>query len=250
MRQQTTIDAERAARTPVNPAPDARINLVDLRVGNKLETFCGWNTRVERLVIQDASVHRGGGWRTSLPGTRECGSESVARNALGRYERASEKTSKTACVHADDAHERSSTPDAHETERSSEWSRNLETLPGRMGAGTQRMVPSDADAVAAVFVCGRQRSGLGGVGTTYAAVWGRVQTRFRKQSKQQYWHTTHKIQNGGGMLVWTRRGCKGTKLSKVSVKRCIKHKDSWGIADGNDTTPMEVDALMKGKGKN
>ena len=24
----------------------------------------------------------------------------------------------------------------------------------------------------------------------------------------------------------------------------------WGIADGNDTTPMEVDVLMKGKGKN
>ena len=24
----------------------------------------------------------------------------------------------------------------------------------------------------------------------------------------------------------------------------------WGIADGNDTTPMEVDALMKGNGKN
>ena len=24
----------------------------------------------------------------------------------------------------------------------------------------------------------------------------------------------------------------------------------WCIADGNDTTPMEVDALMKGKGKN
>ena len=41
MRQQTTIDAERAARTPVNPAQDARINLVDLRVGNKWETFAG-----------------------------------------------------------------------------------------------------------------------------------------------------------------------------------------------------------------
>ena len=39
MRQQTTIDAERAARTPVNPAHDARVNLVDLRVGNKPETF-------------------------------------------------------------------------------------------------------------------------------------------------------------------------------------------------------------------
>ena len=32
MRQPTTIDAERAARTPVNPVQDARINLVDLRV--------------------------------------------------------------------------------------------------------------------------------------------------------------------------------------------------------------------------
>ena len=40
-RQQTTIDAERAARTPVNPAQDARVNLVDLRVGNKPETFAG-----------------------------------------------------------------------------------------------------------------------------------------------------------------------------------------------------------------
>ena len=41
MRQQTTIDAERAARTPVNPAQDARVNLVDLRVGNNPETFAG-----------------------------------------------------------------------------------------------------------------------------------------------------------------------------------------------------------------
>ena len=41
MRQQTTIDAERAARTPVDPAQDAKINLVDLRVGNKPETFAG-----------------------------------------------------------------------------------------------------------------------------------------------------------------------------------------------------------------
>ena len=41
VRQQTTIDAERAARTPVNPAQDASINLVDLRVGTKPETFAG-----------------------------------------------------------------------------------------------------------------------------------------------------------------------------------------------------------------
>ena len=42
MRQQTTIDADRAARTPVIPsAQDARENLVDLRVGKKQETFAG-----------------------------------------------------------------------------------------------------------------------------------------------------------------------------------------------------------------
>ena len=42
MHQQTTIDADRAARTPVTPiAQDARGNLVDLRVGNKPETFAG-----------------------------------------------------------------------------------------------------------------------------------------------------------------------------------------------------------------
>ena len=41
MRQQMTINAERAAQTPVNPAQDARINLVNLRVGNKPETFTG-----------------------------------------------------------------------------------------------------------------------------------------------------------------------------------------------------------------
>ena len=118
-----------------------------------------------------ATVHRGGGRRT-LPGTPECGSESVARDAHGRSERASEETSETACVHVDDAHKRSSTPDDHETERSSEWNRNLETFPGRVGAGTQRTVPSDADAVVAVSVYGRQRSGLGGVGTTCATVRG------------------------------------------------------------------------------
>ena len=42
MRQQSTIDADRAARTPVTPiAQNARGNLVDLRVGNKPETSAG-----------------------------------------------------------------------------------------------------------------------------------------------------------------------------------------------------------------
>ena len=43
------IDADRAARTPVTPiAQEAR------------ETFAGGTHEAERLVIQDATVHRGG----------------------------------------------------------------------------------------------------------------------------------------------------------------------------------------------
>ena len=66
MRQQTTIDAERAARTPVNPAQDARINLVDLRVGNKPETFAGdthewkgWSFKMRQYIaVVDGELYR------------------------------------------------------------------------------------------------------------------------------------------------------------------------------------------------
>ena len=39
-------------------------------------------------------------------------------------------------------------------------------------------------------------------------------------------------------------------LSKSMWKAMHQAYRQWGIADKNDTTPMEVDALMKGKGKN
>ena len=42
MRQHTTLDADRATRVPVTPiAQDTRAHLMDLRVGNKLETIAG-----------------------------------------------------------------------------------------------------------------------------------------------------------------------------------------------------------------
>ena len=85
-------------------------------------------------------------------------------------EQASEDTSETACVHVDDAHERSSTPDDHEAERSSEWIRNLETIFGRVRAGTPRTVPSDVDAIVAVSVFGDRGHAFGGVRTTRATV--------------------------------------------------------------------------------
>ena len=168
MRQQTTIDAERAARTPVNPAQDARVNLVDLRVGNKLETFAGethewkgWSFKMrkyiaavdEELNLELVNVEANPLREMPLAGTNDHQKRRARQLAFMLT-----------------AHERSSTPDDHETERSSEWIRNLETFSGRVGASTQRTVPSGADAVAAVSVCGRQRPSLGRVGTTCATV--------------------------------------------------------------------------------
>ena len=73
--------------------------LADLRVGNEPET----------LALDE-----------KLCGTRRCGSESVGRIVLAWNERCSRVASRAACVHVDDAHEKSSNPDDHETERYSE----------------------------------------------------------------------------------------------------------------------------------
>ena len=110
-------------------------------------------------------------------------------NPLGEFvlpcnERCSKETSEAARVHVDDAHEKSSNPDDHEIERSSdEWTRDLETFSGRVGAGEQRSVWSDADAIAAMSSHRKQRSSLGGVGTSCTAV---RRADFGSQSKQQY----------------------------------------------------------------
>ena len=194
MRQQTTIDAERAARTPVNPAQDARINLVDLRVGNKPETFAGethewkgWSFKMrqyiaavdEELYLELLNVEANPLREMPLASVNEHQKRRARQLAfmltMHTKDRALQMITKL---------------------RSSEWIRNLETFSGRVGAGTQRTVPSDADAVAAVSVCGRQS------GNDFCdSVRHRVQTRFRTRSRRQYWHTTHKTRNGGGMLV-------------------------------------------------
>ena len=92
---------------------------------------------------------------------------------------------------------------------------------GRVGAGAQRTVPSDADAVAAVSIHteGRPwRSGSDSCGSERH----RVQTRFGIRSKSQYWHTFHSIQNGESTLDKTRRGCRGTMLSELNRREVHK----------------------------
>ena len=55
---------------------------------------------------------------------------------------------------------------------------------------------------------------------------------------------------------WRRHvGLNATRLQGYEALKCewkAMHQAyrQWGTGDGNDTTPMEVDALMKGKGKN
>ena len=120
MHQQTTIGADRAARTPVTPiAQEARGNLVDLRVGNKAETFTG-------------ETHEWKGWSFDVRQHISAVDEElyvelvdVEANPLRelRMSGMDEPQKKR-----DDAHERSSTPDDHETERSNEWIRDLETF--------------------------------------------------------------------------------------------------------------------------
>ena len=197
---------------------------------------------VERLVIQSATVHLGGRHRAQR-GTCGCGSESVARVALGRNERPSEETSETACVHVDDAHERSSTPDDHETERFSVWIRNLETFSGREGAGAQSTVPSDADAIAAVSFYGKQRSGLGGVGTTRAAdtLQNTIKAAILAHNPQDPEWSRHV-----GLNALRLQGYDALRIEWKAMHQVYRQ---WNMADGNDTTPMEVDALTKGKGK-
>ena len=117
MRQRTTIDAERATRTPVKLCPRRQSKLGWPQSWKRAGDVRGWKTPVGRLVIQNATVHLSGR-RRALRGACGCGSESVSRTALVWQKRAAEETSETACVHADNAYERSSTPDDHETERS------------------------------------------------------------------------------------------------------------------------------------
>ena len=169
MRQQTTIDAERAARTPVNPAPDAGINLVDLRVGNKPETFAGdthewkgWSFKMrqyiaavdEELYLELVNVEANPLRETPLAGMNEPQKRRAKQLAfmltMHTKDRALQKTTKL----RDPAN-------GFEI-----WRRFLEEREPAHRGRYRAMV----NAVAAVTVCGRQRSGLGGVGTTRATI--------------------------------------------------------------------------------
>ena len=158
----------RAVRTPVNPSQDARVSLVDLRVGNKPETFAGethewkgWSFKMrqyiaavdEELYLELVNVEANPLREMPLA----CMNESQKRRAR--------QLAFMLTMHTKDRELQMMTKLSDPANGFEIWRRFLE-----VGAGTQRTVSSDADAVATVSVCGRQRSGLGGVGTTCATV--------------------------------------------------------------------------------
>ena len=170
MRQQTTIDTDRVARTPVTPiAPDARGNLVDLRIGNKPETFAGethewkgWSFKMlqyiavvdEELYLELVNVEANPLREMPLVGMNEPQKKRARQLAF------------MLTMHTKDRALQMITKLSDPANGIEIWRR----FSGRVGASAQRTVPSDADAVAAVPVNRRQRSVLGGVGTTGGTV--------------------------------------------------------------------------------
>ena len=160
MRQQTTIDAERAARTPVLPiAQDSRVNLVDLRVGNKPETFAcethewkGWRQYIaavdEELYLKIVNVEANPLREMPLAGMNE------------PQKRRARQLAFMLTMHTKGRALQMITKQSDPANGFEVWRRFVE----------EWELPSDADAVAAGSVCGRQTSGLGGVGTTCATV--------------------------------------------------------------------------------
>ena len=89
------------------------------------------------------------------------------------------------------------------------------------------------------------------MGTTCATVRG---TEFRHASGHDQSSNTRTQPTISRMAEarWTERvtrlqGYDALKSEWKAMHHAYRH---WGMADGNDTTPMEVDALMKGQGKN
>ena len=249
MRQQTTIDAERAARTPVNPSQDARVNLVDLRVGNKRETIAGethewkgWSFKMrqyiaavdEELYLELVNVEANPLREMPLAGTNE------------PQKRRARQLAFMLTMHTKDRALQMITKLTDPANGFEIWRRFLEEWEaahrGRYRAMLMQLL---------------QFPFLGDRGQALEE-WERLVRQYEAQSSDTLQDTikaatlAHNPQDP----EWRRHVVlNATRLQvydalKSEWKAMHQAYRQWGIADGNDTAPMEVDALMKGKGKN
>ena len=113
-----------------------------------------------------------------------------------------------------------------------------------MGASSQRKISSDAGAVAVVPVHG----GLGGVGATRATIRD-AEFRHTPGHDQSSDTGTQPTKSRMAQARWTERDeIAGVRGSQERVESDATSVQTMGH-HRNDTVPMEVDALTKGKGK-
>ena len=135
MYQQMVIDEAGAARTPVPQcAQKYRGKPVDLRIGNEPETLAV----DEKLCAELADVETNRLGELSLLGMSDARKKRVEQHAFKLMMHTKNRAIR-------------------------ERTRDLETISGRVGAGEQRSISSDADAIVAMSSHGKQRSSLGGV---------------------------------------------------------------------------------------
>ena len=70
------------------------------------------------------------------------------------------------------------------------------TISARVGAGEQRSISSDADAIATMSSHGNRGRAWRSGNVLYGSTRHRTWTRSGTQSKQQHWHIIHRIQSG------------------------------------------------------
>ena len=220
------MDAERAAQTPINLAEDARKNWVDLRIGNKPETFAGethewknWSLKMrqyiaavdEELYLELVNVEATPLREMPLAGLNEPQKRRARQLAFMLTMRTKDRALQMITKLRDPAN-------GFEI-----WRRSLEEWEPTNRGRCRAML----NAVAAVSVCTLQD-------TIKAAI-----LAHNPQDPEWRRHV--------GLNV-TR--LQGYEALKSEWKEKHQAHRQWGIADGNDTTPREVDALMRGKGKN
>ena len=250
MRQQTTIDADRAARTPVTPiAQDARGNLVDLRVGNKPETFAGethewkgWSFRMrqhiaavdEELYLELVNVEANPLREMPLVGMNE------------PQKRRARQLAFMLTMHTKDRALQMITKLSDPANGFEIWRRFL-----------QEWEPAHRGRYRAMLMQLLQFPFVGDRGQALEE-WERLVRQYEAQSSDTLQDTIK-----AAMLAhnpqdpeWRRHvGLNATRLQVYDALRSewkAVHQAyrQWGIADGHDTTPMEVDAHMKGKSQN
>ena len=242
IRQQTTIDA--AARTPVYSAQDARVNLVDLRVGNKPETFAGethewkgWSLKMrqyiaavdEELCFEFVSVEASPLRERPLAGMNEPQKRRARQLAFMLTMRAKDRALQMITKLSDPAN-------GFEIRRRflEEWE------------------PAHKGKYRAMLMQLLQFPFVGDRGQALEE-WERLVRQYEAQSSDTLQDTilAHSPQGP----EWRRHvGLNATRLQgyealKSEWKAMHQANRQWSIADGNDTTATEVDALMKGKGK-